>query len=121
MMNLAQKYHDLANEVFNPNMVNDPDDFDAFYATCKRLMHQNGMICPDDPDDEAFMTHLPVTEDHPVMAFIYRAQALCELSENGFVYHKIDGDFVLETKANTTAACFRPVDAEPESGVAPGM
>lgn len=121
MMNLAQKYHDLANEVFNPNMVNDPDDFDAFYATCKRLMHQNGMMCPEDPEDEAFMTHLPVTEEHPVMAFIYRAQALCELSENGFVYHKIDGDFVLETKANTTAACFRPVDAEPESGAAPGM
>tara|TARA_R110002051_G_scaffold220282_1_gene284197 strand:+ start:131 stop:487 length:357 start_codon:yes stop_codon:yes gene_type:complete len=118
-MSLAQRYHDLANEVFNPNMINDPDDFDAFYGTCKRLMHQNGMICPEDPEDAAFDTHEPFDEEHPVMAFIYRAQALCELNENGFVYHRVDGDYVLETKDNTTAACFQPVTAETDAS--PGM
>lgn len=118
-MNLAQKYHDLANDFFNPNMINDPEDFDAFYGTCKRLMYQHGMMCPEDPDDEVFMTHEPVTEEHPVMAFIYRAQALCEMSEAGFVYHKVDGEYVLETKANTTAACFQPVDTQPDDSPMP--
>jgi hypothetical protein len=88
-------------------MINDPEDFDALYATCKRLMNENGMMCPEDPDDPEFRTHLPVTEEHPVMSFIYRASALCELGEKGFVYHREGGDFVLETMANTTAVCFQ--------------
>lgn len=113
-MSLHQRYHDLANEVFNPNMINDPEDFDALYATCKRLMHQNGMMCPEDPEDEAFMTHEPVTEEHPVMSFIYRASALCELGENGFVYHREGDDYVLETLENTTATCFQKPEPAPE-------
>ncbi|MEP3668228.1 MAG: hypothetical protein ABJN42_16000 [Roseibium sp.] len=113
-VNLHQKYHDLANEVFNPNLINDPDDFDALYNTCKRLMRENGMMCPEDPDGPEFDAHRPVTEEHPVMSFIYRAQALCELGENGFVYHREGDDYVLETMANTTAKCFdREADAAP--------
>jgi hypothetical protein len=106
-MSLHQIYHDLANRVFHPSMINNPEDFEALYGVCKRLMHQNGMMCPDDPEDQEFMTHEPVTEEHPVMSFIYRAANLCELSENGFVYHRENGNFVLETLENTTAACFQ--------------
>lgn len=29
-MNFAQRYHDLAYGIFNPNLVNDPSDFEAF-------------------------------------------------------------------------------------------
>lgn len=112
-INLAQKYHDLANAVFDPRMINDPDDFEALFGVCKRMMHENGMMCPDEPDSDDFRTHLPLTEEHPVMSFIYRAMALCELNDKGFVYARVGDQYVLETLANTTAACFNLDNAEP--------
>jgi hypothetical protein len=118
-MNLHQKYHDLAQEVFDPRMINNPDDFEAMYATCYRLMTANGMICPEDPEDPAFDTHLPVTEEHPVMSFIYRAGELMELSEKGYVHYQRDGEWVLETLENTTATFLRKDEEEsqPETGM----
>ncbi|MBW3243482.1 hypothetical protein KUV57_12480 [Epibacterium sp. DP7N7-1] len=109
---LAQRYIDLANEVFKPNLVNNPEDFEELYRACKELMHQNGMMCPEDPEDPVFMTHEPVNEEHPVMEFIYRAQQICEINETGFIYHKVGSDYVLETIANTTASYFQQASAE---------
>jgi hypothetical protein len=111
-MNLHQRYHDLAQEAFDPRKINDPDDFEAFYRECRRVMNENGMMCPEDPEDPMFDAHEPVTEEHPIMSFIYRATELCELMEKGFVHYKRGDDWVLETLANTTATFLRQDPAE---------
>lgn len=113
-INLHQVYHDLTNRTFDPRTVNNPDDFEALYDKCRDLMRANGMMCPESPDDSEFMNHLPLTEDHPVMAFIYRATTLCEMLENGSAHYKQGDDWILETMENTTAACFQKPAAEDE-------
>jgi len=113
-MNIHQRYHDLAQTCFDPRKINDPDDFDALYRECRRVMNENGMMCPEDPEDPSFDAHMPVTEEHPVMSFIYRAIELCELMEKGHVHYDRGDGMVLETLTNTTATFLRQ-DAEKDA------
>lgn len=108
----AQKYHDLANATFHPNMINDPEDEPVFFRVCRDLMHANGLPCPETDDDKAFTSYGPLGEEHPAMAFFYRARELCEIAECGYTYHKVDGRMIAETIANSKAACFKIEDPE---------
>jgi hypothetical protein len=116
---MAQKYHDLANSVFHPNMINDPDDDLAFFRVCRDLMREHGISCPETPDDMEFSDPNPSWEDHPAMAFIYRAQELCVIAETGYFYHKVDGLMIPETITNSKASCFNIEDPEEDMEMEP--
>lgn len=77
-MNLHQRYHDLAQECFDPRKLNNLDDFDALYDECKRVMHANGMMCPEDPEDPACDLHkrADILHSHPHQGRPFRFRVL---------------------------------------------
>lgn len=90
MSNFREFYRAQAEKLFNPALINNPDDEEAMVEKCLNIMRENKVPLSEDEDEW--------------LEFVYRAIEICELHENGYYYHRVrnpnkrDGwDYVVET------------------------